>query len=330
MGLPDIRKIEIDVAYGTGGFGYWKPVIDAVIRSKSKTVEAVSGPRCGIQMSKFKFSALQMKGYQTTFANLKTLDLTLAVQCERADLAEQFWSFIEKIGNNVEDLTVRTTRTSRNTPTPNAHGGYLPKEFNLPKLKALKLVDVAVTPMDLKKLLKNVATEAIVISQCWMRNPKEDWFEVVKHLRYGNFDKIKELRLALSGHYGSDNYDLPNLVIESKGDWRNEGNNCKVTLRSGLSKQYVTHKNLWHEIGATFETDWFWDSLTNSKWTSLRTTRWKRLQTAYETHRSAMAKLGYGYASDIDTYKAAIVQEQYDRTVREIKAEVDSDCEEVE
>ncbi|KAK6508362.1 hypothetical protein TWF506_010456 [Arthrobotrys conoides] len=321
VGLPHIKNIDIKVAYGTNGFDYWKPVMDAVIKSKRRTVEGISGPRAGIQMSKFKLSESQMKGYHNTFINLKSLDITVSVQCERPGLTERFWSFIENIGNQMERLTMRTTRTSTSIPLPNVYGGFLPVNFNLPKLKELRLVDVAVTPMDLKKLLGNVEMEVIDISQCRMMNPKVDWFEVLKHLRDGNFTKIKELRFMISSQHGSELYDLPNLLIDINGDWTSGGDSCRVILRSGLAKHDTVQKNLWDELGANDDQDEFWSSLTDSKWTLPRATRWKRLQIATETYRSAMSRLGYVYSSEYDGQQAWIVQEEYDRKAAEIREE---------
>ncbi|KAK6333294.1 hypothetical protein TWF718_011113 [Orbilia javanica] len=325
-GLPDIRNIKFEASVGTGGFDYWKPVIDAIIKNKKKTVESISGPRCGIQLSKFKFSVPQLRGYQTTFENLKKLDITVSVQCERADLTVQFWLFIEKIGNKIEDLTVRTSRTARTAPRPNSHGRYLPPNLSLPKLKALKLVDTAVTPLDLTVLLWNLDMVSIDISQCRMVDPMSQWFEVMKYLRNSNFVNLKHIRLMLSSRYGDDSYDLPNLLIDVDGNWTDEGNNCQVVLNSGVSKHYITSKNLWSELGAYDEFYSFWDSLTNLKWTTPRVTRWKRLLSAADQRKFQIEDLGGGWSDEA----VAEIDDEYEQLVNDINAEVDSDCEEVQ
>ncbi|KAK6526963.1 hypothetical protein TWF281_010159 [Arthrobotrys megalospora] len=319
--LPNIRTIEFSITYGSAGFEYWKPVMDGIIKSKRNTVETVKGPARGIQMSKFKFSANQLKGYQTTFSNLRTLDITASVQFEYGPVAEGFWSFIEKIGSKIEDLTVRTTRTASTIPSPNSHGGYLPRTFSLPKLKKLKLVETAVTPKDMKKLV-NRDIEAIDISPCRSRSLAWDWFEIAKDFRDSRLERLQKLRLFLSTYDGDDSYDLPKITID--GSWISEENICRVELRSGNTKRYVTHKSLWNELETHDEVSEFWTSLTNGKWTSNRATRWKRLQSAYDTYKYEKNRA----YNDWGRQRGA--REQYDATVDQINAEVDSDCEGVE
>ncbi|KAF3278167.1 hypothetical protein TWF970_004623 [Orbilia oligospora] len=324
-GLPDIKSIDIQVPRGTNGFDYWKPIMDAAIKSKRGTVESITGPKCGMQMSKLKFSTAQTIAYQNAFINLKNLDITVSVQYERPELAEKFWTWIERIGSQMERLTIKTTRTSHNMPSPNDHGGFLPRNFSLPKLKALKLIDAAVTPNDFKKFFGNVDMEVVDISQCRMKNPKVNWFKILKHLRNGNLNKIRELRFSISSRHGSGLYDLPNLLIDVNSDWTSEGNSCKVKLHSGLSGFYNTQKNLWDELGATDDQDDFWGSLTNSKWTLPRTTRWKRLQIATEEYRFAVSKLVSVFSSEHEPQEAFEVQQEYDTKVARLQEEEELD-----
>ncbi|KAK6349049.1 hypothetical protein TWF730_009809 [Orbilia blumenaviensis] len=331
--LSNLKFVMINVHRHASGFDFWKPVMDAIIKSKRTTVEYIQGPGCGIQMSKFKFSPNQIKGYTTTFTNLKSLDIKASVQVERAHISEEFWSFIEKIGTNLENLTVSTGRTAETISTPNSHGGYLPQNFNLPKLKELKLCDVSVTPMDLKKLLRNADLEAIDISRCRMADPKKNWFEVVKFLRDNRLEKVKKLELMLSAYYvchGGDSYDLPNLTINGECSWTSEGNNCRVMLRSGLLNHYVAHKNLWDELGKHDGIDNFWASLTNNKWTSKRATRWKRLETANIIYRSEVEEHRYAGHGDYGDDTHQEIEDEYERKVMDINAEVDSECEGIE
>ncbi|KAF3172652.1 hypothetical protein TWF788_009413 [Orbilia oligospora] len=223
---------------------------------------------------------------------------------------------------------------SINIQVPHGTGGFdywnrlwmlLLRSFGLPKLKALKLVDAAVTPNDFKKLFGSVDLDVVDISQCRMKNLKVDWFEILKHLRNGNINKIKELRFVISSYHGSELYDLPNLRIDVNSDWTSEGNSCKVTLHSGLSGFYNTQKNLWDELGTTDDQDEFWSSLTNSKWTLPRTTRWKRLQIATEEYRSTVSKLVSVLSSEHDPHEAFEVKQEYDTKVARLQEEEELD-----
>ncbi|KAK6512267.1 hypothetical protein TWF481_001157 [Arthrobotrys musiformis] len=324
--MPSLRSVEIAVDYGMGrtefvsgwenkinGFEYWKPVVDAIVESKITTVESITGPKSGMKMHRLEFSPEEVGGVL---------------------------GFIAGIGGCIEDLTVRVILHSEGPRTPDAPVGYVPKEFNLPKLRRLTLVGVTVTPTDLKEILKSAGVEKIYIKKCDMGDPKKDWFEVIKNLRHGGLRQIKELRLRMRTRRGENDYDLPKLTFSSDKDWTNRGDTCRVALRSGLQKRYVvTHKNLWNEAGTSSDADQFWDSLTNLKWKSKRATRWKRMQTVCDEHSCDMSGIiatadwsEHDWSED-DQYHPIYetryqeAREKYVRAMGELHAEVDSDCE---
>ncbi|KAK6526962.1 hypothetical protein TWF281_010158 [Arthrobotrys megalospora] len=283
-----LRTIEFQLpTYKSVGFEYWKPVIDAITEANQTTIEVINSPP--VQLSNFALSKKRAKLYQDTFRNLRELRITTtsSSQHERPDLTQRFWSFIETIGENLESLKITAVHKPqgyyskpdphRGKRTRQPDGGYLPEKLSLPKLRSLRLNDVAVTVNDLKKLLKSADTmESFVINGCQMDDPKNDWFEVLKYLKANRFRKLQRLVLLLSGNYWgvSNSYDLPELRVDSyRGNWIS--GNCLVQLRSGANGYRQMRKNLWEELEGHDEADGFWSSITNQKWTGEKAVAWK-------------------------------------------------------
>ncbi|KAK6519898.1 hypothetical protein TWF506_000193 [Arthrobotrys conoides] len=314
--LTALKTVEVEVENGTNAVIFWKPTIDAIIASGNTTIETIKGPNAAIQMSKFKSlaTAKLLRGYKTTFCNLKTLEIRTSCQIENSAATAQFWSVIAAMGAKLEDLTVENTRVSfRDDPTPDNSNSYQPKNFELPELKRLKLVDVAVTSNDLKALLGNSnGIEAIDLIECRMPNEKNDWFEVLRYLRSERFPRLSSLYLVMSACYDETSYDLPELSIE--GDWTTQ--DCSVILPSGKPEKYIFEKNLWTELGKHKKANNFWDSITNNKWKSKQTTRWKRRRIIEEEWKLSMRQFGHpDYIDDDDPWVQSVndnYQEQLD------------------
>ncbi|KAK6348573.1 hypothetical protein TWF718_006361 [Orbilia javanica] len=329
--LTHLKTIEFDVSSGTQAIGYWKPIIDAVIAGERTTVETIKGPKAAIQMSKFKplATAKLLKDYRATFCNLKSLEIQTSVQSETPAATAHFWSMINAMGAKLEDLTVENSRMSfRDDPSPGRQRSYQPKGFDLPQLKRLKLVDVAITATDLKALLSNSdGIEIVDIAACRMPKEKNDWFEVLGHLKKHRFPKLQELSLKMSACFNQTAYDLPRLEV--KGDWTVE--DCFVTLRSATIGDYVNYvfkKNLWNELDLHQTVDEFWDSLTDRKWRSKGTTRWKRRRLIESKWTLEMRQFGNpDYLDDTDP-DVQWVNAKYLHQITELNAEVDEDDDE--
>lgn len=273
-------------------------------------------------VSELELSSFEMERYHHGFSKLKTLEMHTA-----GVVTENLWSWISTVGkNNLEDLTIRNSRSSNNTtePVPNAHDGFLPPNFELQNLKRLHLDDFNLTVRDITLLLSPTSQiEKINLSKCQIpKDQAQSWFAILTYLKQNTFPRLNNLKLTLSGYYnGITTYDLPDLKINNEMSgkpWNSRGTKCEVKLRSGAWNTYVVRKYLWEELERTAEggltAEEFWESLTNGKWTSKRATRLKRIMKIREVSRSE-----YGERGDPRLYAK----------IRAINREVDSDCEDV-
>ncbi|KAK6501922.1 hypothetical protein TWF481_009741 [Arthrobotrys musiformis] len=292
--LTHIKTVEIALGGGTNAAAYWKAVVDAILAAKSTTIEKLKAPVAAIQMSKFKpfASAKFLKLYRTSFRNLKSLEIHTSVQLENPTATAFFWSMVDAMGSKLEDLTVRNTRISfRDDPNPGSQKSYQSKNFSLPELKRLTLVDVAITPTDLKTLLGNSeGIEAIDICKCRMPKEKDGWFEVLVYLKDNQFPHLRELELAMNGTYNEYYYDLPKVSV--KGNWRTEDCSVEVSCGGVAPGPYEFQANLWNELENNGTADKFWDSLTDRKWNSKQATRWKRRRRVEEEWAAEIKSFG--------------------------------------
>ncbi|KAK6517472.1 hypothetical protein TWF281_004127 [Arthrobotrys megalospora] len=203
--LPNLRSIEFsrDISEKSTAFDYWKAVMDAIIKSKKTSIESIKSPGFGYGTihitppSKFKFSAKQLKDYQTTFCNLKSLGIATSINREIPDLLKPLWSFIKTFGGSLEKLTVTITHASNYTDTDEIPQGKFIKEiFSLPRLKELRLIDIPMTMADLQNIQKADKIENIYLEDCQIRNPKSNWFAVLQSLR--------DNRWVFEPYFGSD------------------------------------------------------------------------------------------------------------------------------
>ncbi|KAK6513728.1 hypothetical protein TWF506_008167 [Arthrobotrys conoides] len=283
-----LETVEFDIVQRSwNAIDHWKPVMDAIIASKRCSIEVIKSPRCGLAMSSFNLREPQLISYETTFKNLRSLEVSTSVQFERADVTFAFWSWVNVIGSNLEELAVAGFRSQTPTrPKRDAEGRFLPKNFDLPKLKSLELVDVCLTLKDMKTMLRNTGViEEIKIVGCVAEtNRPSYYFKLLKYLQNKQATNLQSLELTLSGlHDSIVAYELPDLTFS--GNWTDpktltsvELNSSKIRYRVAIA--YSCHKSLWEELKNNNTTIDFWNSITEGKWVDRDITRWKKVSWA--------------------------------------------------
>ncbi|KAK6510169.1 hypothetical protein TWF481_004883 [Arthrobotrys musiformis] len=303
--LHNLRSIEFthEVSVNSSAFDYWKPVMDALIESKTTTIESIKTPwqeYCNnlvIPASKFKLSPKQLARYQATFCNLSSLHISTAIQRECPDSMRPFWTFVAALGGGLDNLTVTVSNsTNYASMAEAASGDFMPQGlFTLPRLKRLQLIGAPVTIRGLKGLLKIDSVEVLSLTDCRLKNPEGDWFEVLQFLR--------DVKLLYDPLFREDS---PNL-------WVSGGKHCVQKLKN--KKVPVTLRNLRNEIKASKPMG-VQGGMANG-WTRKRLTIFQRLQLAWRWYKYEAEKLptaGFGDA------EAQEVKDQYDEIVSQIRA----------
>ncbi|KAK6499008.1 hypothetical protein TWF481_011577 [Arthrobotrys musiformis] len=236
--LTHLRTIEFNLWDDFIGVGIqWKLVMDAIVTAKRGTLETLRTPRNKFPMSSLSPPRQQLALQQSLFANLKSLLVTTAVRTayERVTVTMEFWNWISVIGgNNLEELVVIGFRgESFAKPVPNAEGRFLPKSFNLPKLKHLELTDVCVTFKDLNVILRkgNIRhLESIRIAERVAEvNRPAFFFKLLKRLQKYGARRLRNLELPLGGtHNNVVAYELPNLCFED--NWSSPKTETRVEV----------------------------------------------------------------------------------------------------
>ncbi|KAK6508361.1 hypothetical protein TWF506_010455 [Arthrobotrys conoides] len=226
-------------------FGYWKPVVDAVLENRVSTIQTIcqaspgyvrrTNPIHGLPLHRFQLSTRLADYYRTTLSNLNRLKITTAGQALEPELTRKFWLFIDNIGANLTELKVSVVHRHRIklehpdweqlTGLRKPAKGYLPPSFRLPKLKKLHLEGASVTVDDIERLLDPHVLESLHISECQMDEPIGDWFKFLKYLQGNQFSRPRMLCLVSRDDFldrgyqlmQRNQYDLPELWIN--GDW---------------------------------------------------------------------------------------------------------------
>ncbi|KAF3136172.1 hypothetical protein TWF703_005817 [Orbilia oligospora] len=283
-----LETVEFDITFRSSNvIDHWKPVMDAIIAAKRHSIEVIKSPRCGLAMSTFNLREPQLISYENTFKNLRSLEVSTSVQSERPDVTFAFWSWVNVIGSNLEELAVAGFRSKTPTrPKPDAEGRFLPKNFDLPKLKSLELVHVCLTLKDMKTMLRNtdVIEELNIVGCVTETNRPSYFFKLLKYLQNKRATRLQSLDLALSGlHDSIVAYELPNITFS--GNWMDpetltlvELNQGKVVYRGAVA--YSLKKSLWKELETHNTTIDFWHSITDGKWVDREVTRWKKFSWA--------------------------------------------------
>ncbi|RVD88809.1 uncharacterized protein DFL_002982 [Arthrobotrys flagrans] len=282
--LSYLETVEFDIPERSlNAIDHWKPVIDAIIASNHRSITTLKSPRCGLAMSSFNVQDSKLASYSTTFQNLKSLEVSTSVQFERAEVTFAFWNWINVIGSNLEELGVAGYRSQGITrPKPDAEGRYLPKDFDLPKLKSLELVDVCLTLRDLKTVVRNTAViEEVRIVGCVAEmNRPSYFFKFLKYLKDEKATRLQSLELILSGYHDDIvSYELPNISFT--GNWADPKTLTMVELNPRKDAYinalaYTSQKHLWTELSTHNNTVDFWSSLTDGKWVDRDVTIWKK------------------------------------------------------
>ncbi|KAF3220271.1 hypothetical protein TWF192_011171 [Orbilia oligospora] len=283
-----LETVEFDITLRSSNvIDHWKPVMDAIIAAKRYSIEVIKSPRCGLAMSTFNLRETQLISYENTFKNLRSLEVSTSVQNERPDVTFAFWSWVNVIGSNLEELAVAGFRSQTPTrPKPDAEGRFLPKNFDLPKLKSLELVHVCLTLKDMKTMLRNtdVIEELKIVGCVTETNRPSYFFKLLKYLQNKRATRLRSLDITLSGlHDSIVAYELPNITFS--GNWMDpetltlvDLNQDKAIYRGAVT--YRLQKSLWKELETHNTTIDFWNSITDGKWVDREVTRWKKFSWA--------------------------------------------------
>ncbi|KAK6339817.1 hypothetical protein TWF718_009207 [Orbilia javanica] len=289
--LTYLENVDFDMRFqSSNAIEHWKLVMNAIIASKCQTIQSINGPHCGLAMSSFNLRESQLISYEDTFQNLVYLEVSTSVQSERADVTFAFWSWVMVVGSNIEDLSVTGYRSQGATlPKPDGEGRFLPKNFNLPKLRALELVNVCLTLKDLKVMLRNTnIIKNIKITGCVAEpNHPSYFFKLLQYLKDNKANHLERLELNLSGYHGQAvGYELPDISLGTDWagtNWTDPKTIAKVKLNATRpihvrtpQPTYSCEKSLWQELENNTTTVDFWNSLTDGTWIDKDITMWKK------------------------------------------------------
>ncbi|KAK6351912.1 hypothetical protein TWF718_005056 [Orbilia javanica] len=301
--LENLKTLEFchEISPRTSAFEHWKPVMEALIKSKKTSIQSLKAPwleynnNLLLPASKFNFSPKQLKAYRDTFPNLTRLQISASMSVEDPKNLKYFWAFIANLAPTLEYLTVTVSEaTNLHLDDRRVSDDFVPKELDLQRLKELRLFGVPLTIDDVEHLRNITKDKKIYFTRCRLRNKQPNWPEILQFLR-----TVPLLQDPLFKE------DAPNLRISG---------GSHLTQKPKDKQLPVTLRNLRNEIRVTEKLGGP-GSIANG-WTQKRLAGFRRLKAAWAWYTCEAKEFP---TIDFDDAEAEEVKRQYDERIRQIR-----------
>ncbi|KAK6496085.1 hypothetical protein TWF481_002109 [Arthrobotrys musiformis] len=276
---------------------FWQLPLSSILLSEITYLEMVScspmDSNChaasgsGVHMEFFDMSPDQLASFKVALGNLKSLKLEIGTlrdayegRPERmADLNAKFCDWLEAVGSNLEELSLRRGFCSDSI----RHAHTFPTKSGLPKLKRLSLKLVAMYRLNLQQFLDKSKTELreLRIEYCTLEHddhPTTRWYTVLQYLNE-NCERLQKLFLdpffeddvdldenSISDDIETPSFKLPLLHAKTTGDSIFRSCFWNISFPPPDSIPYTAFKPIGEILRRPLTAEGFWDLASDRKW----------------------------------------------------------------